>query len=67
MNVPNSESLFREGATLSRISQLMVVDIIYAMILTRIQGQTLELIKRTWEAVSHVSGSGEPPTDSETI
>ncbi len=33
--VPNIESLFRQGATISRINQLMVVDIVYAMILSR--------------------------------
>jgi DNA-binding MurR/RpiR family transcriptional regulator len=55
--VPNSESLFRQGATSSRINQLLVVDILYAMILTRTQDQTANLIKRTWEAVSHVSGT----------
>ena len=56
--VPNSESLFRQGATSSRINQLLVVDIIYAMILTKTQAHTVEIIKRTWEAVSHVSGTG---------
>ncbi len=56
--VPNSESLFRQGATSSRINQLLVVDIIYAMILTKTQPNTVEIIKRTWEAVSHVSGTG---------
>jgi len=55
--VPNSESLFRQGATSSRINQLLVVDILYAMILTRTHDQTANLIKRTWEAVSHVSGT----------
>lgn len=54
LNVPNSESLFREGAALSRISQLLVVDIIYAMILMKSKGTTNGLIKRTWEAVSHL-------------
>jgi DNA-binding MurR/RpiR family transcriptional regulator len=60
--VPNSESLFRQGATSSRINQLLVVDIIYAMILTKTQDHTVEIIKRTWEAVSHVSGTGSSRT-----
>jgi DNA-binding MurR/RpiR family transcriptional regulator len=55
LNVPSNESLFREGATISRISQLLVVDIIYAMILTRDQERSGTLLKRTWEAVSHMS------------
>ena len=52
--VPNIESLFRQGATISRINQLMVVDIVYAMILSRFKGNTNAILKRTWEAVSHV-------------
>ncbi len=59
--IPNSESLFRQGATSSRINQLLVVDIIYAMIITRTHHHKAELIKRTWEAVSHVSGSMDSP------
>lgn len=55
IQIPNNESVFREGATLSRISQLLVVDIIYAMILTGSHGKATELLKRTWEAVSHIS------------
>jgi DNA-binding MurR/RpiR family transcriptional regulator len=59
--IPNSESLFRQGATSSRINQLLVVDIIYAMIITRTHHHKAELIKRTWEAVSHVSGGMDSP------
>ena len=58
LNVVNNESLFREGATLSRIGQLVMVDIIYAMILVRSHEKSIELLKRTWEAVSHVSYRG---------
>ncbi len=54
--VVNSESLFREGATLSRFGQLMVVDLIYTMVLARRQQKVSTLLKRSWEAVSHVSG-----------
>jgi len=56
LNVVNSESLFREGATLSRLGQLLVVDFIYTMILARCQKQIQPLLKRSWEAVAHVSG-----------
>ncbi len=55
IQIPNNESIFREGATVSRISQLLVVDIIYAMILTGTHGKATELLKRTWDAVSHIS------------
>ena len=54
--VVNSESLFREGATLSRFGQLLVVDLIYTIILVRSHGKVGELLKRSWEAVAHVSG-----------
>jgi len=58
LHVPNNESLFREGATLSRINQLLVVDILFAMILMNTHDTSSELLKRTWEAVSHV-GKGD--------
>ncbi len=54
--VPNIESLFREGATLSRFGQLLVVDCIYTMILARREKELEPLLKRSWEAVAHVSG-----------
>lgn len=54
--VVNSESLFREGATLSRFGQLLVVDLIYTIILVRSHGKVGDLLKRSWAAVSHVSG-----------
>ncbi|MGE4585540.1 MAG: MurR/RpiR family transcriptional regulator [Sphaerochaeta sp.] len=56
LHVANSESLFREGATLSRIGQLLVVDFIYTMILARRQKEIEPLLKRSWEAVAHVTG-----------
>jgi DNA-binding MurR/RpiR family transcriptional regulator len=56
LNVVNSESLFREGATLSRFAQLLVVDLIYTMILARRHTTVSALLKRSWEAATHVSG-----------
>ncbi len=56
LHVVNSESLFREGATLSRFGQLLVVDLIYTLILVRSHSKVEELLKRSWEAVAHVSG-----------
>lgn len=56
LHVVNSESLFREGATLSRFGQLLVVDLIYTTILVRSHTKVGDLVKRSWEAVSHVSG-----------
>jgi hypothetical protein len=48
---------------LSRINQLLVVDIIFAMILARYKGSDSSMIQRTWEAVSHVSGGSERTDD----
>ena len=56
LHVVNSESLFRKGATLSRFGQLLVVDLIYTTILVRSHTKVGDLVKRSWEAVSHVSG-----------
>lgn len=56
LHVVNRESLFRGGATLSRFGQLLVVDLIYSIILVRSHGKVGDLLKRSWEAVSHVSG-----------
>jgi DNA-binding MurR/RpiR family transcriptional regulator len=56
LHVANSEPLFRESATLSRLGQLLVVDFIYTMILARRHQQLEPLLNRSWKAVAHVSG-----------
>ncbi|MCH3916682.1 MAG: MurR/RpiR family transcriptional regulator [Spirochaetia bacterium] len=50
--VPESESLFRQGATFSRISQLVIVDILYTNLIVQIP-QGKELLRSTWEIVHH--------------
>ncbi len=54
--VGNNESIFREGATLSRFGQLLVVDLIYTIMLVRSHKKIEGLLKHSWEAVAHVSG-----------
>lgn len=55
LGIVSSESLFREGATLSRFNQLLTIDCIYAMVLSRSQDAISPLTKRSWEAVATMS------------
>lgn len=50
LNVPASESTFRQGATISRISQLMVVDVLYSTMIV-LQDNSRELISKSFEMV----------------
>jgi DNA-binding MurR/RpiR family transcriptional regulator len=45
--VPMSESIFRLGASSSRIAQLAVVDILYSLLVTRNPGRSLKMLERT--------------------
>ena len=56
LQVPDTEALFREGATLSRINQLVVVDILYAALISR-KKDAAEHISNTWKAVSHIGAT----------
>jgi len=51
--VPDVESLYREGASLSRISQLLIVDILYQTLITRDYDQSYKLLHRTWDSIDH--------------
>ncbi|NCD05319.1 MAG: MurR/RpiR family transcriptional regulator [Spirochaetia bacterium] len=51
--VPDVESLYREGASLSRISQLLIVDILYQTLITSDYDQSHKLLHRTWESIDH--------------
>ena len=50
LNVPASESTYRQGATISRISQLMVVDVLYSTMIV-LQDNSRELISKSFEMV----------------
>ena len=47
-----SEAIVREGATVSRLQMLIVVDIIYQMLIKNSTGSTLETLKETWQSVA---------------
>jgi len=48
--IPASESLFRLGATVSRITQLAVVDILYGAIASRNIERAVSLVERSMKA-----------------
>jgi len=50
LSVPDTEPFARHGATLSRINQLMVVDALYAALITRDLDASMEKLERTREA-----------------
>ena len=50
LSVPASESTFRQGATLSRIDQLLVVDALYSSILSKMQNG-ISLISESFNIV----------------
>jgi len=47
ISIPNTEALFRQGAGQSRINQLIVIDVLYAALLSRDLDRSLERIERT--------------------
>ncbi|MGI5173450.1 MurR/RpiR family transcriptional regulator [Treponema sp. OMZ 840] len=50
--IPDTESLSRHGATISRMNQLLIIDILYTALITRAMEQSIENIARTRKAVS---------------
>lgn len=52
ISVAPSEAIVREGATVSRLQMLIVVDIIYQMLIKNSTGSTLETLKETWQSVA---------------
>jgi DNA-binding MurR/RpiR family transcriptional regulator len=52
IKIPNTESLFRKSATVSRIEQLVVVDIIFSTLAKDCEDAN-EKLSNTWHAVSH--------------
>ncbi len=53
LHVPDTEALYRQGATLSRINQMVVVDILYSALVSR-RKDAATRIRQTWQAVAHV-------------
>lgn len=60
LNVPDTEALYRQGATLSRINQMVVVDILYSALVTR-RKDAAARIRQTWQAVAHVGRTRSTP------
>ncbi|WP_394699289.1 MurR/RpiR family transcriptional regulator [uncultured Sphaerochaeta sp.] len=56
--VPDSEALYRQGATLSRLNQLVVVDILYSSLIVN-RSNADRFITTTWKAVSEANNSGK--------
>ena len=52
IKIPNTEALFRKSATVSRIEQLVVVDILF-LTLAKDCEDANEKLTNTWHAVSH--------------
>jgi len=52
IKIPNTEALFRQSATLSRIEQLVVVDIIFSILAQDCEDAN-EKLTSTWNVVSH--------------
>lgn len=52
LGVSTCESLYRQGATLSRINQMVVVDILFSALLLK-DKKAVQKTKQTWSSVSH--------------
>jgi len=52
LGVPTCESLYRQGATLSRINQMVVVDILFSALLLK-DKKAVEKARQTWNSISH--------------
>ena len=50
--IPDTESLSRHGATVSRMNQLLVIDVLYTALITRDIEQSIEKIARTGKVVA---------------
>ena len=53
--IPDTESLSRHGATISRMNQLLIIDILYTALITRAMEQSLENIARTRKVISELN------------
>jgi RpiR family transcriptional regulator, carbohydrate utilization regulator len=50
LHVPTSESIMRQGASSSRIAQLVVVDMIFSLLVSRRPHPSVEMLERTLRA-----------------
>lgn len=52
LQVPASENEYRHGATLSRLNQLVVIDIIYSILISQMSDKEREIMRTSHESVS---------------
>ncbi|MDL2228648.1 MurR/RpiR family transcriptional regulator [Treponema sp. OttesenSCG-928-L16] len=51
--VPDTESLYREGASISRLCQLIIIDIIYSSLIVSDFDRSVQLLDKTWHSIDH--------------
>ncbi|QQO07937.1 MurR/RpiR family transcriptional regulator [Breznakiella homolactica] len=51
--VPDTESLYREGASISRLCQLIIVDIIFSSLIVSDFENSVPLLNKTWHSIDH--------------
>ncbi len=51
--VPDAESLYREGASISRLSQLVIVDILFSSLIAADFENSVSLLDKTWRSIDH--------------
>jgi DNA-binding MurR/RpiR family transcriptional regulator len=51
--VPDAESLYREGASVSRICQLVIIDIIFSSLIASDFENSVKLLDETWRSIDH--------------
>ncbi|MBL8968795.1 MAG: SIS domain-containing protein, partial [Spirochaetaceae bacterium] len=56
--IPATEAVFRQGASMSRITQLVVVDILYATLVSRDIERAIPLIERSMRATHNSAEKG---------
>jgi DNA-binding MurR/RpiR family transcriptional regulator len=49
--VPDTEALYREGALVSRLCQLIIVDIIYSSLIAKDIDKSIPLLTKTWFSI----------------
>ena len=60
LSIPATESVFRQGASLSRSTQLVVVDILYRVLVSRNIERAIPLIERSMRATHDEWERGKP-------
>lgn len=51
--IPDLETLYREGALISRICQLVVIDMLFSSLIASDFDHSVQLLDKTWRAIDH--------------